>query len=90
MDQLHAYWRMEYIEAPRASNSPKTFSELPALGDDAQALIIHRSALSYLVLNKYPYNAGHLLAVPFRAVTDLTELTGRTIWRMLPGCGSEC
>jgi len=75
MDQLHAYWRMEYIEAPRRSDGAQTFSDLPALGDDAKALIIHRSPLSYLVLNKFPYNAGHLLAVPFRPVVDLADLT---------------
>ncbi|MDQ5979705.1 MAG: adenylyltransferase, partial [Verrucomicrobiota bacterium] len=38
-------------------------------------LIVHRSPLSYLILNRYPYNPGHLLAIPFRAATDLTELT---------------
>jgi ATP adenylyltransferase len=74
MDHLHAYWRMEYIEAPRLPAGANVFAELPKLGDDAQALIIHRSPLSYLILNRYPYNAGHLLAVPFRAATDLTEL----------------
>jgi len=75
MDQLHAYWRMEYIEAPRRPDGVKTFSELPALGDDVKALIIHRSPLSYLVLNKFPYNAGHLLVVPFREAIDLVDLT---------------
>jgi ATP adenylyltransferase len=74
MDHLHAYWRMEYIEAPRLPTGANIFTELPKLGDDAQALIIHRSKLSYLILNRYPYNAGHLLAVPFRPVTDLTDL----------------
>ncbi len=74
MEHLHAYWRMEYIEAPRAPEGGDIFAELPALGDDPRALIVHRSARSYLVLNRFPYNAGHLLAVPFRAVTDLTEL----------------
>jgi ATP adenylyltransferase len=75
MEHLHAYWRMEYIESPRQKSDGDIFAELPALGDDARAHIVHRSALSYLVLNAFPYNAGHLLAVPFRAVTDLTELT---------------
>ncbi len=74
MEHLHAYWRMEYIEAPRGPLGGDIFAELPALGDDARALIVHRSTLSYLVLNRFPYNAGHLLAVPFRAVTDITEL----------------
>lgn len=74
MNHLHAYWRMEYIEAPREKSGVNLFTALPALGDDAAALIIHRSRLSYLVLNRYPYNAGHLLAVPFRNVADLEEL----------------
>ena len=74
MDHLHAYWRMEYIEAPRLADAAKPFTSLPALGNDAEALIIHRSTLSYLILNRYPYNAGHLLVVPFREVTDITEL----------------
>jgi|GEM_PF-193406 len=74
--QLHPYWRMEYIEAPRYPAALKRpFTELPALGDDRSALIVHRSALSYLLLNRFPYNPGHLLAVPFREVSDLLELT---------------
>jgi ATP adenylyltransferase len=74
MQQLHPYWRMDYIEAPRYPATKKPFTELPALGDDRTALIVHRSSLSYLVLNRYPYNPGHLLAVPFREVVELEEL----------------
>jgi ATP adenylyltransferase len=77
MHQLHAYWRMEYIEAPRyPAEMQRPFSELPALGDDRAALIVHRSSLSYLILNRFPYNPGHLLAVPFREVTELEQLDG--------------
>ena len=67
---------MEYIEAPRYPAALKRpFTELPALGDDRTALIVHRSPLSYLILNRFPYNPGHLLAVPFREVNDLLDLT---------------
>jgi ATP adenylyltransferase len=76
LQQLHAYWRMDYIEAPRYPAALKRpFTELPALGDDRAALIVHRTRLSYLLLNRFPYNPGHLLAVPYREVTDLEELT---------------
>jgi ATP adenylyltransferase len=75
MQQLHAYWRMEYIEAPRYPREMKRpFTDLPALGDDRAALIVHRSQFSYLVLNRFPYNPGHLLAVPFREVVELEAL----------------
>jgi ATP adenylyltransferase len=75
MQQLHAYWRMDYIEAPRyPATMKRPFTELPAMGDDRLALIVHRSAHSYLVLNRFPYNPGHLLAVPFREVVEPEEL----------------
>lgn len=75
MQQIHAYWRMEYIEAPKFPKVDKPFTELPALGDDRAALIIHRTSLSYLILNRFPYNPGHLLAIPFREVGDIEELS---------------
>ncbi len=75
MEQLHAYWRMEYIAAPRLPESDRPFTDLPALGDDRAALIVHRSPRSYLMLNRFPYNPGHLLAIPFREVTELEALT---------------
>ena len=76
MQQLHPYWRMAYIESPRLpAEMKRPFTELPALGDDRLALIVHRSPLSYLVLNRFPYNPGHLLVVPFRDVSDIDDLT---------------
>jgi len=75
MEQLHAYWRMEYIEAPRYPASMKRpFTELPALGDDRAALIVHRQRHSYLIMNRFPYNPGHLLAIPFRDVVEIEDL----------------
>lgn len=75
MQHLHAYWRMEYIETPKGPAMGDPFRELPRLNDDRAAFIVHRSSLTYLVLNRFPYNAGHLLVVPFREVPDLPGLT---------------
>ncbi len=75
MKTLHAYWRMEYIETPKTDESfGNPFLCLPELGDDKEALIIYRGQQSYLILNKYPYNPGHLLTVPYREVADLSDL----------------
>ena len=65
---------MSYIEAPKPSQNGRLFSELPEQGDDRAALILHRTRRSYLVLNRFPYNPGHLLAVPFRSVADPGDL----------------
>jgi ATP adenylyltransferase len=74
MEHLHAYWRMEYIKAPKGPTFGNPFRELPLQGDDRAALIVHRSTHAYLLLNRFPYNAGHLLVAPFREVADLPGL----------------
>ncbi len=75
MQHLHAYWRMEYIEAPKDTPGANPFAQLPKLGDDRAARIVHRGTASYIVLNRFPYTAGHLLVVPFREVPELEDLT---------------
>lgn len=74
MQHLHAYWRMEYIEAPKGPSSPNPFKELPSQ-DDRTALIVYRSEQTFLVLNRYPYNPGHLLLLPYREVSELADLS---------------
>ncbi len=76
MDILKAYWRMEYVTSPSDGDAGHVnpFAELPRAGDDRKALIIHRAEYNYLVLNKFPYNPGHLLAVPYETVPELSDL----------------
>jgi ATP adenylyltransferase len=49
------------------------FCRIPKL-TDAEGLIVARGSAVYTVLNKYPYNAGHLMVCPYRHVADYTEL----------------
>lgn len=67
---------MDYIQSGENKEERRedTFVDLPLLGDDRAALIIHRGKFNYLVLNKFPYNAGHLLAVPYQKYADLAEM----------------
>jgi ATP adenylyltransferase len=73
-DHLHAYWRMEYIEAPEGLKGKNPFVELPKLENERESLVLYRGETGYLILNRYPYNAGHLLALPYREVPDLEAL----------------
>lgn len=41
---------------------------------DGRQLIVHEGQLAYIILNKYPYNAGHLMVVPHRHVAQLALL----------------
>ena len=42
--------------------------------DDEEGLVVARGDAVYAVLNLYPYNAGHLMVVPYRHVADYTDL----------------
>ena len=42
---------------------------------DEEALIVHRGETSYVIMNLYPYNTGHLLVCPYRHISDWTETT---------------
>jgi len=76
--RLWAPHRMSYLEGenrPLASNEIECpFCRIAAL-DDAEALIVARGKEAYVVMNLYPYNAGHLLVCTNRHVAELPELT---------------
>lgn len=77
MQRLHAYWRMPYILAPsHADKDGNPFTQIHQRGDDRAEYILYRGHLNYIVMNRFPYNAGHLLVVPYREVPQLEELSG--------------
>ena len=73
MDQLWAPWRMEPIEKGERQ-SGCIFCELPRAGDDRANLILGRTAHTFSILNRFPYNNGHLMVVPRAHVAELTAL----------------
>ncbi len=74
MNHLHPYWRMQYIEAPKPLGGTSVFEDIPKAADDKSVHLLLRGKTGYIVLNRFPYNAGHLLVVPYRAVATLGEL----------------
>lgn len=79
MDLLHATWRMEYVAAPRAfeerAGESSPFAAMLAAEDDEANLVLWRGSHTFIVLNRFPYNAGHLLVLPKREVASLAALT---------------
>lgn len=77
-DRLWTPHRMAYIggESKPADDSAGEcpFCRAPRR-DDADGLVVHRGELAFVVLNLYPYNAGHLMVCPYRHVSDYVELT---------------
>lgn len=77
MDQLWAPWRLSYVtRASRPTEEEPCFlCAGPASGDDRANLVAHRTPLSVVVLNRFPYNNGHLLVAPHAHKGRLDELT---------------
>jgi ATP adenylyltransferase len=104
-EQLWAPWRLEYIMGDKGEGTaqpgdaqevlpggnPGCFlcRAMPA-GDDRQRLVVDRGEHATVLLNRYPYNNGHLLIAPKRHLARLDELgveieaeLSRTITRMV-------
>ena len=81
MDHLWAPWRLSYVAAakPVAPPTPGAADCFLCRGvadsADRANLIVRRTPLSVVVLNKFPYNNGHLLVAPLAHKARLDELT---------------
>jgi ATP adenylyltransferase len=76
MQPLWAPWRMEFIEGGPPEGC--IFCQFPKeTGDvaDRRNLIVARTPLSFAILNRYPYNSGHLMVIPLRHTADFASLT---------------
>jgi ATP adenylyltransferase len=72
LETLWAPWRVEYFEKePRDLNF---LSAAAQASDDAAHLVIARRKNAFLMMNRYPYAVGHLMAVPYRKTDELSTL----------------
>jgi ATP adenylyltransferase len=71
--------RMVYIRGEGKPEHDEPGDECPFCAapkrSDEDALIVARGLTVYAVLNLYPYNSGHLMAVPYRHLADYSDLT---------------
>ena len=74
MDQLWAPWRMELVSKGETP-SGCIFCELPLERDDRKNLILGRTGRTFAMLNKYPYNNGHLMVIPRQHASDVHALS---------------
>ena len=73
MEQMWAPWRMEYILKEKTEGC--VLCDKPKEDNDAPNYILYRGKGSFVIMNAYPYNAGHLMVAPYRHVASLEELT---------------
>ena len=71
--RLWAPWRMPYI---RTADEPQgcLFCRVARAHDDRAHHVLHRDARVLIMLNRFPYNPGHLMVAPLRHAASLGEL----------------
>src|SRR5437588_10188184 len=72
IETLWAPWRVEYFK-----KDPRDMEFLTAAaraGDDAAHLVVTRRKTAFLMMNRYPYSVGHLMAVPYKKTAELSSL----------------
>ncbi len=83
MDILWAPWRSHYVE--NVDNIEGCFL-CNAVGQPEsrwrEFLVLHKSSKSFIILNKYPYNSGHLMIVPLKHTGQYEELDRETVLDM--------
>ncbi len=81
MKQLWAPWRIEYILSKKDGGC--IFCELPAEDKDRDNLIIHRASKNFVIMNRYPYNNGHLMVVPYFHTSSFEGLDTVSLTEMM-------
>jgi ATP adenylyltransferase len=74
MKNLWAPWRMDYILSDQEGQSC-IFCPVSDRGQDNERLILYVGALSTVMMNRFPYNNGHLLVAPVQHVSGLDQLS---------------
>ena len=74
-ERIWAPWRAELFTEPKVEGC--VFCTLPAQGaeHDEKNLLLHRGKGCFVILNKYPYTAGHVMVMPFAHTDEMPALT---------------
>jgi len=78
MERIWAPWRGEYIKNPSSFDSSKCifceFIKAPT-GKDKEHLVLYRNEFGFVMMNKYPYNNGHIMVIPNKHVDSFEVLS---------------
>jgi ATP adenylyltransferase len=84
MDLLWTPWRRAFVEGATADDHTACFlCTTPAAHDDRANLILVRAERAFVIMNRYPYNNGHLLIAPYAHTGDLTTLDSRIAQQLM-------
>jgi ATP adenylyltransferase len=80
MKNLWSPWRSNYIESFKEEQSGGECIFCAAVEkdiSDMNNLVVHKSEKTFVIMNLYPYNNGHLMIVPKRHIGSIEEITNQ-------------
>jgi len=80
---LWAPWRIPYIRGLEKDDGCFLCHDFAHPEEDEANLVLWRTGRSLVVLNRFPYNNGHLLVAPARHIADLTETSPEEMLELL-------
>jgi len=83
MEKLFSPWRLRYIRSARRPASGCVFCAAQRARPGPRSLVLVRGQSNYVILNKYPYNNGHLMVVPDAHHASLVDLDPATLSEMM-------
>jgi ATP adenylyltransferase len=81
MDRLFTPWRLPYVTEASRTVPDCIFCDALARADEP--LLVHRGQRAFVILNKFPYNNGHVMVVPHRHVGNLSRLGADELAEMM-------
>lgn len=80
---LWAPWRIPYIQGLDNKNECFICHDLKNKKDDDENLILWRTKNCIVILNRFPYNNGHLLIAPTRHISDLDQTSDEEMLELI-------
>ena len=75
MQRIWAPWRIEYIKQPKSNKCILCTIPKKPREKDRENLLLYRGKKAYVMMNRYPYNNGHLMIVPYKHVKNIIDLS---------------
>ena len=72
---LWAPWRIEFIRSEKDKECFLCDNEQINPESKEENLIIYRGKTCFVIINRFPYNSGHMMVAPYRHVGDIEKLT---------------
>jgi ATP adenylyltransferase len=82
MERIFAPWRYAYVTGGSPTPGCVFCTALERRGE-AESLVVSEAPLSFLLMNRYPYNPGHLMVAPRRHVGSLSQATPEELAEMM-------